>query len=103
MSEEKTIEAITDERGSNYGHPADHFQCTQDMFSCWEERRSDALSSMSDGDYIDYDQEQPLRHIVYMICDKLTRAAQNPLHMDNFDDIQGYASLWAKCVERNNE
>ena len=89
------ITAMTDERGANYGHPYDHFNCTQDMYHTWMERRRG-------GEYPE-DTELCLNHIVYMICDKLARAAENPLHMDNFDDIQGYASLWAKCVERDGE
>lgn len=95
----KTTKELTAERGKNYGHPAKHFMCTQDLFSSWDERRADAL----DGQCDNYDLEYPLRHIVYMICDKLARAAENPLHMDNFEDIQGYASLWKMCVDEESQ
>ena len=86
---------ITEERGSNYGHPYDHFQCTQNMFNAWTDRRFD-------GPTMDEELSCCLKHITYLILDKLARAAHNPLHMDNFVDIQGYASLWEKCVEEHN-
>ena len=89
------INKITDERGSNYGHPLDHFTCTQDMYDRWMDKRE--LGRVD----VDCELLLCLNHIVYMIIDKLVRAAQNPLHMDNFVDIQGYASLWEKCVSRS--
>ena len=91
------IERLTDERGENYGHPYDHFQCTKGMFDIWNTRRADGDTAGG------YEVSQCLDHIVYMIVDKLARAAENPLVMDNFDDIQGYASLWRKCVGRHEE
>ena len=96
---ERTTEELTAERGENYGHPYDHFNCTQSMWQIWRERARDG-NVIPD---MDEKLQQPLSHIVYMICDKLARMAENPLHMDNFYDIQGYASLWEKCVERHKE
>lgn len=91
-----TVEEIIIERGANYGHPYDHFQSIANLFAEWSKRRA---SGKTCGTNLD----KCLSHIVYMIFDKLTRAAENPMHMDNFDDIQGYASLWAKCIEKNKE
>ena len=91
------IERLTDERGENYGHPYDHFRCTQMMYNIWTNRQE------SNGEFIGPELDWCLRHIVYMIVDKLARAAENPMVMDNFDDIQGYASLWRKCVRRHEE
>lgn len=91
-------ESLTDERGENYGHPLDHFNCTQEMSVVWTGRRHDAI--VNKGNLCSMSLERSLKHIVYMICDKLARAAENPMHMDNFDDIQGYASLWRGCCER---
>lgn len=93
---DQSTEAVTEERGSNYGHPYDHFQCTQNMFDAWTDRRFDAP-------IMDEELSSCLKHITYLILDKLARAAHNPLHMDNFVDIQGYASLWEKCVEAHND
>ena len=90
--------SLTDERGENYGHPLDHFNCTQEMSVVWTGRRHDAIVNKGNLDSMSL--ERSLKHIVYMICDKLARAAENPLHMDNFDDIQGYASLWRGCCEK---
>lgn len=78
---------ITDERGKNYGHPRDHFSCTQKTFLAWEERRNQAISQGA----LPLADEQAVKHGVYMILDKLSRFATNPLHKDNLDDIQGYA------------
>lgn len=80
--------SLTDERGKHYGHPAKHFSCTQGMYNEWLGRRIDAMKGkpLADGMI-----EDALRHSVYMILDKLSRAANNPMHQDNFDDIQGYA------------
>ena len=84
-------EKLTEERGRNYGHPYDHFRCTKGMYDTWRNKRSVQL---------DKDLENCLHHIIYMICDKMARAAENPMHMDNWEDMQGYASLWKKCLER---
>ena len=62
------------------------------MYSPWIARRAM-------GKEIEMDQARRINHIVYMILDKLTRAAQDPTHMDNWDDIQGYASLVEQCLE----
>ena len=86
----KTItKTITDERGKNYGRPLDHFPVTREMSNEWLLARYRALRK---GASVTEDRkEQAIRHAVYMICDKLARAATNPMHKDNWDDIQGYA------------
>jgi hypothetical protein len=94
FGEKPDTKELTAERGKNYGHPYDHFQCTQEMFDVWTSRRFDAPS-------IDPELERCLRHITYLILDKLSRAAENPMWLDNFDDIQGYASLWEKVIDKH--
>ena len=86
------IKKITDERGSDYGHPLDQFNTTQEMFKLWEKRRSGGIE-------IDPELDNALRHIVYYIIDKMVRSAENPYKQDNYDDIQGYASLFYKSIE----
>ena len=83
------IKQITDERGNNYGHPKNHFKCTQAMYQAWIDNRE--LSP----DLLPPELEPALKHGIYMICDKLARMAKNPHHRDNLDDIKGYAS----CIE----
>jgi hypothetical protein len=100
MKEQKTTEQLTKERGENYGHPYDHFQTTEEMYNVWLSRRAGAKEA---GGNLPKPLELCLRHIVYFVLDKLARAAENPMHLDNFDDIQGYASLWIKCQEKHNE
>ena len=94
----KTVD-LTTERGKNYGHPKHQFCCVEDMYDSWCERRAGANKDK----IIDYDTEHPLRHAVYMILTKLSRAAENPLHMDNWDDIQGYAECFKMCVDKDKE
>lgn len=89
-------EKLTDERGKNYGHPYDHFQCTRGMYDEW-------VNKYNKSDLVESELSQCLKHIIYLICDKMARAAENPMHMDNFDDIQGYASLWQKCLDKHKE
>ena len=94
------ITELTEERGKDYGHPLDQFDTTGQMFKLWEKRRSG-------GKEIDPELENVLRHIAYLTIDKLVRSAENPHKQDNYDDIQGYSSLWEGCVEelekRKNE
>lgn len=89
-----TTESLTAERGKNYGHPRDHFATTRGMFAAWERRRNQVCENP---ELMVREHEEALRHAVYMICDKLARAATNPMHVDDWDDIAGYARC-AKMV-----
>jgi len=99
VASEQPTKSLTTERGKNYGHPKYQFCCVEDMYDSWCERRAGANKDK----IIDYDTEHPLRHTVYMILTKLSRAAENPLHMDNWDDIQGYAECFKMCVDKDKE
>ncbi len=90
MSDAKTL---TDSRGRHYGHPRDHFATTRGMYLAWAARRRQAIAQGSP----DCGHEDALNHAVYMICDKLARAATDPMLVDNWDDVQGY-SRTAKMV-----
>lgn len=86
------IQDITKERGADYGHPIDQFNATGEMVRIWKARRSH-------GQEIPVELDNVLNHIAFMVIDKLVRLAQNPMVQDGYDDIQGYASLFEKCVE----
>ena len=86
---------LTEERGSNYGHPADQFPVVEQMVEAWRNGRA-----INTCEGVDATAERCLRHTVYMICTKLSRACENPLHMDNWADIKGYAECFEMCVER---
>ncbi len=88
----KELDAILKERGANYGPPIDHFDCTQGLFTVWEIRRAKTKPTHNR-------REAAVRHGVYMILDKLARAAENPKHIDNWDDIKGYAECIKKALE----
>ena len=95
---------LTDERGKNYGHPADQFVCAEAMFEEWATRRNAVTEPiMESNDGLNQSLEYQLQHAVHMICTKLSRAAANPLHLDNWDDIQGYAECFKMCAERSGE
>jgi hypothetical protein len=83
------IAALTIERGARYGSPLKHFACTQRMYREWRRKRSVAKPEA------DERLELALAHVVYLVCDKLARAAGDLRHLDNWDDIQGYA----KCAK----
>ena len=84
------IAQITTERGRHYGPPIEHFKTTRGMFEVWENRR-DAAIVYDKAHCISTDGEHAARHAVYMILDKLARAATDPMHADDWRDIQGYA------------
>lgn len=79
------VDELTAERGKNYGHPLKHFYCTQTMYDTY-------LNCRAQGQKLDnQNKDVAINHGVYMMLDKIARFAENPLHMDNLDDIQGYA------------
>ena len=92
-TQQTTTESLTTERGKNYGDPASHFAATRGMSGVWGNRRFDAIEKGAEI----VANEDALHQAVYMICDKLARAANNPMHKDNWDDVAGYA-LCAKRV-----
>ena len=92
----KTTESLTDERGKNYGHPVEQFECAERMMTVWRVRRSKANGSTFPKT-LTLKQEHGVRHAVHMILTKLSRSANNPMHKDDWDDIQGYARC-AKMV-----
>ncbi len=82
--------ALTESRGNDYGHPLRHFSTTRRMFAVWSARRSMALVE-SGIKAPSEEAEEALHHAVYMILDKLSRQATNPMKKDGWDDIAGYA------------
>jgi hypothetical protein len=92
MMDDRAVGLIED-RGKNYGHPLKHFRCTREMMNVWEEGVASGDEDSWDG--LSPDQARAVFHGAYMILDKLARASENPAHMDNWDDIQGYA----ECVK----
>lgn len=89
------IKEITTERGANYGKPIDHFSNTDKLNEAWRSYRNRNRSRQDERLLIGCEKECALHHGVYMIIDKLVRAAENPMHADNWDDIQGYA----RCIK----
>ena len=81
----KTTDELVEERGSNYGHPADDF-----------ERVTNAAIALG----IDPVNEGPLHHALYMILVKLSRLVQTFNHKDSLEDISGYAKTYEMIIEK---
>ena len=88
------VEALTEQRGSVYGHPMADFTCVQDMYAIWEARRAAGHPSALGLEY-----EKALRHSVYLMLVKLSRLGQTPDHLDSVQDIAGYAKCLERCIE----
>ena len=83
----KTVEAITEERGSQYGHPLHHFHATQDIYRALA-RHLEHQGMLSD---MPQSKADVVRHGMFMIVDKLVRACTSPMKEDHWDDVMGYA------------
>lgn len=83
-----TGKEIMAERGKTYGSPKHRFSLVKRMFDQWETFR-DKQEQLPPED------EQALRHGVYLLFDKLSRLAVSPDHEDNYVDIPGYT----ECVK----
>lgn len=81
-SDFKTVEKLTEERGSVYGHPLDDFG------------RAAKLKEV-----VSVIQDPILRHAAEMVCVKLARLCQSPEHLDSWDDVGGYAKTARMVIE----
>lgn len=90
---------LTIERGKQYGHPIDHFPATRRMYDVWHRKFSNNQSPL------DENRKLAIEHGVYMIVDKLIRAADSPDLRDHWDDVAGYARtvLMALGEEKDDE
>lgn len=76
------VARVTQDRGSNYGHPADDFD------------RAARLKAVV------AEIEDPLiRHAAEMICVKLARLIHTPEHLDSWIDIAGYARTAVMVID----
>ncbi len=88
-----STESLTKERGEIYGHPKDHFWCTQKMYDVWIGTRCGR-----EGPIGILDPAEPVHHAVYMILDKLSRLAHTIDHEDSWDDVAGYVACAKKIL-----
>jgi hypothetical protein len=80
------MRSITQERGKDYGHPADDFAIAHQI--------KDALRACPD----------PLiRHALEMISVKMARLCTSPGHLDSWIDIGGYARTAVMILDRQRE
>lgn len=76
------IQKVTQERGSNYGHPLDDFRRVQAMKA--------VLAECPDVE---------VRHALEMIAVKMARLIESPDHLDSAIDIAGYARCICMIVD----
>lgn len=84
--------ALTADRGSEYGHPLDHFAASERLME--EVRRhfnSEGDARVALGGKMTADQQRAFLHASKFILDKLVRACRSPFKPDHWDDIAGYA------------
>lgn len=80
------IKGLTERRGDVYGHPKDDFQRIIQM--------QKALDDCDD---------EFARHIMNMICIKMSRLVKTPDHSDSWLDIVGYVRTWFMIKEKKDE
>ena len=87
------VESLVRERGESYGRFDNRSKALRNMVQEWENLLGDDGPNAA----LPEEQRAALRHGVYMILDKLTRAAFNARHRDNLTDVRGYI----ECIERS--
>ena len=85
-----TTQALRDERGHDYGPPAEHFA------------RTVAILAIVFGDTPVY-ALSPQDWALVMVCDKLARFANTRAHRDSMQDIAGYADCWLEVAQGCDE
>lgn len=80
-------EAVHGDRNRDYGHPIVNHTCTAKMFGAFYARRHGVAVTF---DAIDV--------CAFNICQKLSRLANSPDHVDSLIDIAGYAENWASVL-----
>lgn len=83
-----SIEALTAERGSDYGPPLEHFDGTQAVYEEWLSRWRHAGEGAA---VLSLAERRAVQHAVYFIIDKLIRACRSPKKRDHWQDVAGYA------------
>ena len=84
--------ALTADRGSEYGHPLDHFSASESVHELLMEHfEAEEEASVAIMHALTEDQRRAFRHASKFIIDKLVRACRSPLKPDHWDDIAGYA------------
>lgn len=79
-----TVAAVTEERGSVYGHPRIDFGRAAELKATVAEC-PDPLA----------------RHALEMICVKIARLIQTPDHLDSWIDIAGYARTGVMVTDKD--
>lgn len=87
---EKAQEAVDGVRNVEYGAPGGNHSTTATMFRAFLRRRYGTISAVQ-FDMFDV--------CAFNICQKLSRLANSPDHIDSLVDIAGYARNWEMCLD----
>jgi len=84
-------------RAQIYGHPADNFRTTANMWTAYLHQRM-----LREGLYVDFE-FTPEDVAMFMALVKIARLANTPGHYDSLIDLAGYAATAARCLEASGE
>jgi len=80
------IRTITDERGKVYGEPKEDFERAQGLIK-----------------FIEPCTHPGIRHVLTMLCVKMSRLVNSPNHLDSWTDIVGYARTAVMILDKEKE
>jgi hypothetical protein len=90
---ETAARIVDGKRQEDYGHPIENHGCTHDMYALWMARAMPALARM------DPEAAGAIVVCAFNICQKLSRLANTPNHIDSLADIAGYARNWEMVLD----
>lgn len=82
------------DRNKTYGHPAENFQVTAEMWTAYLRQRM-----ATEGVEIHSFVLTPEDVAMFMAMVKIARLANTPGHIDSLIDLAGYAATAARCLE----
>lgn len=81
-------------RAAIYGHPADNFKVTANMWTAFLKQRC-----LREGMNVEDFEFMPEDVALFMAMVKIARLANTPGHVDSLVDLAGYAATAARCLE----
>lgn len=91
--------AVDGPRALDYGRPERNHGTTGAMFGVWLRRRQEAIQR--EGEM--HPHEDAIRVCAFNICQKLSRLANSPDHLDSLVDTAGYARNWQMILEAGSD
>ena len=97
------IESTLQQRGNRYGAFTGHAQTTQDLKRVMRQKLVPKLKRLVEENTVDQGEADAILEASDMICHKLGRIANgDPLYLDSWHDIIGYAKLVENILEQKD-